>query len=541
VRMAMIPFRFLCPFGWHIWSAFGLIWLTAAALVPLAVLVAWILGFAESGLPVSVLICAGYLVFEATSFSLEWSWSYVGLWHFWRIAAPLTAVQALLCMKLANRDALGGLLLSSLCLGLREALFELQSTYSTANAGLWRERLTASLLGGGSHAAVLALVLAVASGIPRAVAGFARQVSRQDSLVAELACLALALPIARCLARAAATSRLAGLTVASSGQSPTCSAATAAFDTLVLRSDILFALTVFVEGPFLFAFLLIPRMATFCVAVVFNALLDVTFYYVMNRRWRRVVGGAEGGAGGGTWSPTYWFHRPDSALIALSGGGALVVREPPPPSETTRLAPQGRPGLRAAAADPEKAGSHALAGCGSGGGLAMSPRVTVLLDEYDAAAIRAGRAAHKVGIGGLSVYLWQEHKLALSTQLLGTGSVALSVVLCAPAVGMPYLPLLHGEGGASVGHAGAGAAGVGAGEHDGGGWEYAARAALLLVLRSAADFVAWRWAAAEEAERGLAGLLQSRHELASFQGWLYRALVGACPLFPVFVGLSAGP
>merc|ERR1719504_102777 len=58
-------------------------------------------------------------------------------------------------------------------------------------------------------------------------------------------------------------------------------------DALIMYGDVLFLLTLFMEVPFAFAFLLVPRTITFCLALAFNVVVDVLFVQALDVVQRR--------------------------------------------------------------------------------------------------------------------------------------------------------------------------------------------------------------------------------------------------------------
>lgn len=545
----------------HIRLIIGYNWLIAVTIAPFAFAAAFLLAVVlpESVRnpwrppPVAVLCIAGYIFFEVTSFCLERTWSRVSIWRFWRLAVPLAVLQAFLCLRLARHDALGCLLFTSLCLGCREFLFQFQALFQAdgrcyTKSGCTQEKLTAAFLGGSAYGMAVALLCALSGALVHAVVGDGRKVL---SPVYIDVLIALALPLGRNLSRMALNQSLANATSAGAllagSEQPK-------LDALVMYGDILFLLTMFMEVPFAFVFLLVPRTITFCLALALNVLVDVFFVQALDVVLRpssmRLQNG-ETTRDLDERSPTYCIERPESIFATLSSG--VMVLDP---SESTLLCPSQEGELQedntrscsSCSCCPDylqllmrtnpvcrQVRSCWLSACGrpqddedaSNGAnskavTAMSPRVSLLLDEHNAGVIGcwAGRTESSRGGGHAVVFFRQERKIALTTHFL-CSTLALAIVTVALPVAK-YAGDNHRTEFLGLRHISAP--------------ELAIRAVAVLVLRVLADIVALRLL--EQSATGARGgdspsLWQSRSELSTFHSWFFRALAATCPLFAV--------
>merc|ERR1719265_2569640 len=96
--------------------------------------------------PVAIACCVGYLLLEITFWWMERCWSGIAAWTFWRLSAVFLMLYATLCCTLLHNDALACLMLFTVCLGLRETLFQYFHYYHDG-LGL-KERITAAFMGG---------------------------------------------------------------------------------------------------------------------------------------------------------------------------------------------------------------------------------------------------------------------------------------------------------------------------------------------------------------------------------------------------------
>lgn len=257
----------------------------------------------------------------------------------------------------------------------------------------------------------------------------------------------------------------------------------------------------------------------------------------------------------GVWSPSYCIERPESIFATLSSGALFSE-----PFESTALRPSDQ-------ASPEDDGRSCCSCpwiellCWNVSGRcaalwsrcksaccpqrfrseekrdeedtappkdaappqaeAMSPRVSLLLDEHNHGVIScwAGRTELSRG-NGHGVFLQQERKIALSTHFL-CSTLALVIVTVALPIAK-YASDHHRTEFLGLRHISAA--------------ELAIRAVAVLVLRVFADVVALRLL--DQSASGPPGgdaptLWESRHELSTFHGWLFRALAATCPLFAV--------
>jgi len=346
-------------------------------------------------------------------------------------------------------------------------------------------------------------------------------------------------------------------------------------DALIMYSDLLFLFTLLMEVPFAFAFLLVPRTITFCLAMALNVVVDVVFVQALDVVQRRdstlaaprlsldgnptprsPLPSPKEGAGHelGVWSPTYCIERPESIFATLSRGAFSLE-----PSESTSL-------RQSTADESEDAGrsccscpwlellcwttgaklSAAWSWCKSAcpkrcqdvccplsrseadteaaeapKAAAMSPRVSLLLDEHNTGVISCWAGRTEVSKGsGPGVLLQQERKIAFTTHFLGSTLAVVMVTVALP-IAKHASDNYHTEF-LGLRHISA--------------VELAIRAVAVLLLRVLADLIALRLLdlSAIGPQGGDAPTLwQSRHELSTFHAWLFRALAATCPLFAV--------
>lgn len=531
-------FQLFCRAGKrYAWFVLGYNWLVS--LTMLVVILPVVVPVAMSGpLPVSYLSCAIYVILEVAGFCLERGWSRVGLCRFWSIAGPICIVQVCLCLFVVPHDPLGCLLMSALCLGFREMLFELcNSSVSVGGYGL-KERFVSALVGGFAYSALVSFLCVVAFGVVRLTQGSGVQFRTLQVIYL------VVLPITRILLRMLITQSASGSVLGMSltqthdaggrGQAPFPS-----LDARVLHSDVEFGLAIFLEVPLALVVLLAPGPITFCIAVFANALLDILFAYTLDALQQRRLATTQVTTPRGTptsalagwqhsvamWSPRFCVERPVSFVATLlSGAGPLGGNEKNEKDHLRPASPRDAEGNKGKRSGP----GATLGSMWSTSGIdaegrkemfhqrdsgAMSPRVSHLLDEYDAAVIdcQMGRG------GGQSVYLFQDRKLSLTAHLLGsTAALCLATVACVFAdvrshgLGLPQI---------------------------------AVRVAVFFVVRAFTDIVAC-WAlersSLEVHQHGRAGLWESRHELANFHGWMYRALVGIGAILAALAATPAG-
>lgn len=529
----------------------GYNWVVATTMLPAALLMVWLLALLRA--PVSVACCIAYLVFEVTAFWMERNWSRVAVLRFWRVSIPLVVVHTLCCLLLARHDPLGCLLFATLCLCMREALFEFVEASVEAGGYSWKERLTGAFMGGSTYGLIIAALVGSAYVMVRVTRleaeGF---VSPTFELL-----FAVVLPMLRFLLRLILTQSLAGaiitpLNVKTAEQKPK-------LDTLVMYGDFTFALTMFLEVPFAFVFLYIPHSATFWLAAVANTLLDVLFVYVLDTLQQRrlrlaaLVGGKtrdlqqQSADEGGTarWSPVPCLHRPTS-MIAAAMNRAIDTQEP---TEVSRLAAAAPAAQRPAAAaqqpvtaepvESESSMQTCVGQCQERLGAAfqrcfpprseesppspsmMSPRVSLLMDEYDAMLIKCSKSQTVAPVEehsdtALTIYLYQERKIPFLAHLLGSTVAVAFAAVSAAVVGLHSFETK----------------------------ELVARVIGLLALRIVADMAAcWvleRLCYAIPRDR-IVILWESRPELSTLHGWLFRMLVSICPLFAVVAAATAVP
>mmetsp|Transcript_73795 Transcript_73795/g.142718 ORF Transcript_73795/g.142718 Transcript_73795/m.142718 type:complete len:602 (-) Transcript_73795:76-1881(-) len=528
-----------------LWYVVGYNWLVAATVLPIASVMVWPL--ASTRLPVSVLFCIAYTFLEVTAFCAERNWSRVGFLCFWKFAAPCCIVQTLLCSYRAYNEPLGCLFISALCVGMRETLFELFHAGKSVGGYDARERATSALIGGFAYSALLVFAFGMA------FATICITQVKTPIMPTHLVHLLylLVFPVTRILSRMLLTKLTSGLALGAISE-PDQSAAAAAvseasagaetethavpsipsatgppLDVLVLNSDMAFALTMFLEVPFACLLLLVPWTLTFFTVAIANAIFDVAFCCVLDVLQTRQLGmllriRAKDDAKFEQWCPTYINERPTSIISTLMNGGGSPC---PHHGEAERLWPQtqrkqqtgtGTPvtTYRSSPCHEQLPTSRPMPGESSEFS-PMSPRVSLLLDEYDDALIecRAGWARSEDDCSGLDVYLFQDRKLTFMNHLLGNTLALALAATCVPLFRLRFF---------STG-------------------DLMLRIAVLVILRICADLAACvllGWVTKEVRQDGCLSIWERRHELATFHGWLFRVLVGICPLFALIVALA---
>mmetsp|Transcript_116668 Transcript_116668/g.206403 ORF Transcript_116668/g.206403 Transcript_116668/m.206403 type:complete len:573 (-) Transcript_116668:113-1831(-) len=550
-----------------LWYVVGYDWLVSATVLPFALLIVWLFAVKIPKLamnpwepvPVSLLCVSGYICFEVTAFCLERNWSQVSFWRFWRVAVGPCIVFTCLSLLLTWADMLGCLLFLSICLGFRETIFELQSAFPDVGKYFLKDRLTkehvtACFFGGSCYGTAVAFCCAAGGAMMHAVAGRGKQVL--STVLLEVLC-ALGLPLSRCLCRMLLSQLLGGVVLASGAENvaaasgsttlaptPRARSGRPVLDSLLLYSDVLYLLTMFVEVPYAFVFLLVPHTITFAVAASVNVVFDFVFVQALDikHRQRCRAPKASGGppppgtapwpvseAGGG--SPTYCLERRESAFLALADG--MLV---PQTTETTSLV-----------SPPESTGSSqwiagrrlwerissAASRCYSSSAVCctrccpsllrwfsaseeepelMSPRISQLMDDYDEGVI-LWTEPNK----GFSAYFHQGWKIAVTTHLLGSTMALIFAVVLVPVLGLHSRVHLWGN-------------------------ELLYRSLALIGIRIITDLAACHnlerafGAAADLQGSAYARLWESRQELRTPQCWAFRVLAGICPLFAVVGG-----
>lgn len=552
--------RFLQSSKRYLCYVIGYNWLVALTVLPFALTVVLLLALLH--IPVAVVAVVAYIFFELTAFCLERNWSRVSYCRFWGNAAPLIVVNALLCLLLSHKSALGCLIFSALCLGVRETLLQLQ--YSSPNVGGYdaKERITVALTGGFAYCTTIALLCSSAYSLVR-ITQYKLKVL--DPIMMEVVFIGV-LPLLRFLSRLFCTQVASSAALAPEPLGPVPegivdplvggdSAPRPQLDTLVMYTDVAWAFTMFLEVAFTFTFLLIPHTISFAVAVSINVLLDVLFVCVLDTLQKRRLRASPAPTktveevGLSEWSPTYCIERPRSMISTIMSGSLSRW-----PSEATPLsqgassgqASQARAGRaawggragdrisspRAAAVQGKlrecwsrcREGCDGCDCCGprasepladeSG---AMSPRVSYLMDEYNDAVIQCmarPRSRKSGSSGSMAVYLYQERKLTFSTHLLGN-TVAL-------ALAASCVPILLASGDLRF--------------HTFQWTELVLRIVALLVLRCFADYLAcWclEYTSTEVHPDMRALLWETGYEMSTCHGWTYRVLMAVCPLFAV--------
>mmetsp|Transcript_9209 Transcript_9209/g.17603 ORF Transcript_9209/g.17603 Transcript_9209/m.17603 type:complete len:630 (-) Transcript_9209:41-1930(-) len=550
-----------------LWHVVGYNWLVAATVLPIAIVLVWPL--AGTRLPVSTLFCIAYTFLEVTAFCAERNWSRVGVLCFWKFAAPCCIVQTLLCSYRAYNEPLGCLFISALCVGMRETLFELFHAGKSVGGYDARERATSALIGGFAYSALLVFAFGMAFALLRVTQ--ARTPIMSTHLVHVL--YLLVFPITRALSRMFLTKMTSGLALGAIDEPAPRAAAAAApaeaeaaepvssapsatgppLDVLVLNSDMAFVLTMFLEVPFACLLLLVPWTLTFFTVAIANAIFDVAFCCVLDVLQRRRLGMlsrtcAKDDAKIEQWSPTYLNDRPISLIATLINGGgsqgpdhseAARLRPPLPVQLSQATSSYGgstnqpvSPATQRTTRTGTPMGTYRSSSCfqelptsprrpsawhvpGEPEFSPMSPRVSLLLDEYDDALIecRAGWARSEDDCSGLDVYLFQDRKLTFMNHLLGNTLALALAATCVPLFRLRFV---------STG-------------------DLMMRVVVLVLLRMCADLAACvvlGWTTKDVRQDECLSLWGRRHEFATFHGWLLRVLVGICPVFALIVALA---
>lgn len=531
----------------------GYNWLVAITLVPFLLLAVW--AFAALKIPPGVTCCVGYFVMEVAAFWMERNWSGVGVISFFRFSLPLFLLYALVACTLCLKDAFGCLLFFALFLGVREALFQFFTFY--AQEENMKERLAASFMGGCAYGSVLSILVSYAYFLMNLV--FLREDEMTTTTFQVL--YIFVLPLVRLLTRLFITQSLSSaivgphpfdvlgygardLALRGNGGAPHMQ-----LDTLVMYGDFLFCLMIFVEMPFIFAFLLIAPTGTFALAVLSSAATEILYIYVLDTlqlRRQKLAGAGRADSGKGppaeTWAPTYSMHRQTSMVAAGMSGSMLCT-----PTETTPLrtgpAAGAPPQQQQAPAVPELGSSPdgaAPEGEGGGGGSSfgrrlsalatqglaglqghdpeeMSPRVSVLLHEYDNMWIKNATT----GVKRANVFLYQERKTTFLTNLLVSTICVAFACAVIPLLRMHVFP--H--------------------------YELLGRVGFFLAVRLLTDFISC-WVlerVMSDAGEGMISprskgiLWKDRHDALpcyAFRDWLFKALVSLCPLFAVIAAVE---
>lgn len=529
-----------------LWYVIGYNWLASAAVLPLALLVIWTLAEARFRYaPISHLAVMAYLFVELTAFTVESNWSRIGIGRFWGLAAPFCVLQALLCMTVAAYDPLGCLLLSALCLGTRECMFQLLYADVSVLGYDAGERFTTALLGGFVYCSVVALLCGTSASLVRTTRNHSYTMS---PLMLDIV-FGLILPLARGLTRMLLTQSMSvgSLLVGLAGNQPGADLLGGPqgppVDAFLLSSDVAFALTIFLELLCVFLLLLIPPVPTFCVAVAANALFDVLYVFLMEglqQRRARLVLGRQAGveAGAACWSPAFCLTRPNSFVATLLSGS--MSSQSPGRGEAERLRPNsassGGDTMAAPTLGPRKSSRDEGfmnrlipllsdgRSCGPRGGMdlatsssdrqesgdKMSPRVSVLLDEYDACIIE-NKLGQIGGSTGQAVYLFQDRKMTFLTHLFGNTLAVVLAVVCIPIL---QLREFHAR-------------------------EWMWRTILIVGLRFLSDVLACWFLELHHTDangEGNESMWMHRHEMATVHSWMARACTSILPLFAVVAG-----
>lgn len=528
--------------GRHFRYVVGYNWLVAVTFVPWYFLLvggAWLLRHEamEKSIvhPVAIACCVGYLLLETTFWWMERCWSGVAAWTFWRLGAVSLVLYATLCCTLLRNDALACLMLFTVCLGLRETLYQYLHYYHDG-MGL-KERVTAAFMGGFTFCLIVCSLIS-------SVYLLTRLAYKNDavlSIAASELLYVLVLPVLRFLARLILTQFISSSIVGPHhfdvqlGADDTVKPGKfkPQLDALVVYADFIFALYCALETPFAVALLLVPQVLPFCLAVCVNALLDMLFISVLDtlqqRRLRPIQGFAPGTEEADQWAPSYLDRRrPSMVAVAMSGSFA-------PGSEATPFAPRAPPPTQEAdtTQDPEENGdgkeassdwrSRMCSMCPSWGrsdaredpvppNNMMSPRVSHLLDEYDSMVVQ-NRESYQTSWkyrSSPTLYLYQERKITFTTHLLGALLACIFSVIAVAFLRIGVFPAN----------------------------ELVWRIILVIAMRVVTDFGscwAFEYICKEIRPHRRAVLWECRQELATLHGWFLRLLFALCPLVPIIL------
>jgi len=525
--------------GRHLRYVVGYNWLVAITFVPWYLILvggAWLLrleAMEKSFVhPVAIACCFGYLLLEVTFWWMERCWSGVAAWTFWRLGAIALALYATLACTLLHDDLFACLLLFTVCLGLRETIYQYLH-YFDDEMGL-KERVTAAFMGGFTFCLI---VCALISSV-YLLTSLAYQNDPVLSVATVDLLYVLILPVLRFLARLILTQFISSSIVGphqfdvqtGDDESVKPGKFKPQLDALVVYADFIFALYCALEMPFAVVLLLIPHLLPFCLAVCVNAMFDVLFISVLDtlqqRRLRPVQGFAPGTEEADQWAPSYVDRRrPSMVAVAMSGSFQSA------PSEATPFAPprpasSAETGDGAVEKDEEEAPGFCSRMCPMFGGKSdvredpvkddalMSPRVSHLLDEYDSMVVQ-NRESYQTSWkyrSSPTLYLYQERKITFTTHLLGA---LLACIFSVIAVAMLRIGEFHAN-------------------------ELVLRIILVIALRIVTDFGscwAFEWICKEIRPHRRAVLWECRQELATYHGWLLRLLFAMCPMIPILVAV----
>lgn len=528
----------------HFRYVVGYNWLVTITFVPWYFLLvggAWLLRheFMEKSIvhPVAIACCVGYLLLETTFWWMERCWSGVAAWTFWRLGAVSLVLYATLACTLLHNDALACLMLFTVCLGLRETLY--QYLYYYHDEMDLKERLTAAFMGGFTFCLIICALISSVYLLTR----LAYENDAVLSVATSDLLYVLILPALRLLARLILTQFISSSIVGPHhfdvqlGPDDTVKPGKfkPQLDALVVYADFIFALYCALEAPFAIVLLLIPQLLPFILAVCVNAMLDVLFISVLDtlqqRRLRPTQGFAPGTEEADQWAPSYVDRRrPSMVAVAMSGSYTA--------SEATPIAPSGTQRTEAYTIhtpgpdpDPEKDEGEAPSSgwrdrvCSMctfsaksdarenpAQSTLMSPRVSHLLDEYDSMVVQ-NRESYQTSWkyrSSPTLYLYQERKVTFTTHLLGSFLACIFSVIAVAFLRIGVFPA-H---------------------------ELVLRIILVIVLRIITDFGscwAFEYICKEIRPHRRAVLWECRLELATFHGWFLRLLFAMCPVIPILV------
>lgn len=418
-------------------------------------------------------------------FFLERSWSRVGI-HFWCISFPFVICNLLLSLTLAYDNSFGCLLFAALCLGIRETAFEL-CVMGKLDA---MERLMIGFMNGFLFSILMALSFAASYALIH--------VMLYQILMPPLVfqCLfALCLPLARGLLQMLVAHFLSSAAILLRDVEDFSHVPQ--FDSLVIYADVAFVMWMMLQVPCAFFILVVPNVVTFGVAASSNVVIDIFFVHALDalqkQRRKPCISTEEN-------TPKFCMERPVSVVATLMGGrlgdGRLSEETHLNLNLLDQLGTTARQACTCCRMKNQTTSEPAE----------MSPRVSLLHDEFDHMAIRC---EHQIQNGlGWTVFLYQERKLTFATHLVtNTVAVALACV---------SVPLLWPHG------VQWGAFGV--------------RVFALIALRLVADYaccLVLHNGSAELLSKERWALWEGRLDLATPASWMCRVVAASCPLLPV--------
>jgi len=483
-------------------------WLVSAGVLPVALLATIVLAVLQPSK--APLASTAYVCIELLAYWIERNWSSISAFDFWAIALPVAITHCSLCWVLAPQDGLGCLILSALCLLVRETIFELCYGSEVVIGYIFLERLPNALSGGFLYGFVAALFAGVTYRMVHLTHYHAGVVSTKVAMLL----FSLLLPLFRGLAH------LLLLQIA-------CSIPMVhetldderifrpQVDALIMSADLTFSLTVFLEVANTFVLLLTPWNPVFYVGVGLCAERDVVLILalgVLQEQRLQLLPEIVDKPTIPAWSPTYSVVSP-KPVIAATLSGALSKC----PYECARLYPPPD----ASKNEPSSPETSWRSNVSTNTVDAMSPRVSQLLDDFNAGVnqcLEGKRGFTDTDQDGLRVYLTQERRQVILAHLLA-GTLAFAIVgACIPllhALDVIHFTVLTLP-------------------------ELGLRVSILVVVRTLCDGTS-AWMLEKEGFK-LAGILQP----APWEGWsawqfsrcwAHHVLSGLCPLIVAMTAL----